>query len=773
MPNKYLKIYIDDQQLQPQSVEEFPVSIAYKLEDPADFQTKTSSTALSVTVPATLNNDRTGNTFHNPSIEDFTPTEIYRNYRSVVVEAGSCEIFLGKAILTSASHTAKPQDYQYDFYGNNGDWIIPLKDKTLYDFIKHVQFLFLEETVSNSWNFDGTDPMLPYVFAPVRYGSPMESYVPTFLGLDPILDYNMTVNYMKPSISVYWILYWAFQSLGYKISSTFLDSEYFRRLIMPWTWGSFITAEGPLQDNLDFLAKSVNHFSHSGNFDDSYVDLDVSNVTTGGGFNNNNVYSYDASAKEMQWTYQGDYGLINVTFGLNIFLDSKITNRSYITVGSDWFINGVQQPSIRLADIKDERNVSANFTTSVSFDVNPGDIVTCKIKVHIFKSTVAGVLGTAEINDLYVEAFEFSYASIALGSTINFTNYNSFQNYKILDFIGGVVDLFNLQPGTDPVNKIVTFEPAHPYSLINDQSVKQDGYFNGNWIDWNEKQDLSQKSVISLFRDYDRQLTFKFKDDSNDGILTVVQKRSAANVGSCRYVLPERFTDEKQDIENRFFSPVMHYDVTQWKGLSSMFPNDAPQMCCIIPENISNTSKDESQYTFTPKIAWYKGRLDGLAWVYSGIVQTGYPYMFGVNYMAGGENDPILSYSDELIDPDNTKIIGKGLLSRFYLQRMAILRNGQYYDTFFRLNNNDVCNWLHREHIICRGEKWELVEIKDYKPLMETTTACTLRKWAPVAPADRDSVFPSASSVNGTLSSSTYDLKYQSLKCLHSDIISE
>jgi hypothetical protein len=243
------------------------------------------------------------------------------------------------------------------------------------------------------------------------------------------------------------------------------------------------------------------------------------------------------------------------------------------------------------------------------------------------------------------------------------------------------------------------------------------------------------------------------------------------------------------EVENRFFSPVVHYNVQQWKDIGST--GDAPQMICMIPENISNTSRDEAQNTFNPKLAWYKGQVNGYGWVFNRIRQTSFPYMFAVNYKAGGENDPILSYSDEklltgptyllnddgvviltdsgdpiIIDRGGVYVAGPGLLRRFYLQRMAIMRNGQYYTTFFRLKNKEVANILHREHVICQGQRFELVEIKNYDPVTDRATQCELRKWSPITLKDMSSVYPSAGNVVNEEIADSNDTKYYALVCL-------
>jgi hypothetical protein len=754
--SKYIKITLDGQPLD-LSDTDVQISISYQQESSEDFTQKKSSEAFSITVPATVNNDQLSNTLHNPSVEDMTTGQAFRSYRKGVIEANGDELLVGKAFLTSAKHTDRPTSYEYDFYGNNGDWLIDLKETTLYDLLKQINFVFTKDVIINSWAFDGHSESLPYVFAPVRYRPTVDFYDETVTDSD-YKDVNMTPLYMKPSVSVYWIIYWAFKSLGYKIQSNFMDSPYFRRLVMPWVWGNFLSAEGNRQDNLKFLAKGTERVT-TGNFINGYVDVKASNDSTDGAFDTNNVYIYDAANGAMWWSYPYtfDYGTITATFNLQLDWEVTIPEHSRIKITIEWYVEfDLKETHL----VIDQSTVSSNFNKRDVFDdyfafnVNPGNVVYAK--VHVEET------GTFSANaSLQVIQYTLSDIRIPLGGTIDFQNYNDLKNHKFLDFLGGVIDCFNILPGTDPINKVVLLEPAHPYSISNDLTDLQTGYFNNDFLNWNDKQDLSKESTIELYRDYERELTMKFKDDSNDGLLKLVQDRNSNILGAGKYVFPERFKADKKAIENRFFSPVMHYEVSQWQNIGS--PAIKPQMICIVPENISNTSNDEAGNTFAPKLAYYKGIVNNAGgWRFDGEDYTSIPYMFAVNYQPGGENDPILSYCDEKIGD----IKAKGLLRRFYLQRFAIMRNGQFYTTFFRLNNRDATNWYHREHKICRGERWELVKMTDYRPLSEQSTECYMRKWSPITQADYNAVYPSLLPT----STDKYDIKYSPLKCLTSDV---
>lgn len=782
--SKYINVSIDGRQLDLKSIKDIPLSISYKLEDSEDFQTKKSSESFNVVIPATVKNDQIANTFHNPGVEDITPGQHFRNFRQAIIEANGIEILTGKCLLTNAGHNGRPLDYEFQFFGTNADWMIDLKEKTLFDFLNHITFPYTKQNIIDSWLFDGTNEALPYVFAPVRYGQAMEGgYTNLVMNPPPFADdWNMLPTYMKPSISKYWLLFWGFKSLGYRIASDFFNTNYFRRQVMPWTWGSFNFSSGTRLDNLDFLAKSAREVSMINQDITTFWDLLVSNDSTNGAFDNNGVYEYDAVNKEMKWTYLPafDYDTIETTFRLEMFVRAVATANSDVELRVQWFKNGVKQDNgndngngtllmeLHAGNIVDPPSrVDFNDTVEDWFSttVDPTDVISAKIYLHTFDSGT----GIARIHAT-VNSFELDFIRIPLGGTIDFSIYDSLKKHKFLDFVRGVIDEFNLTVATDSISKIVYIEPTHPYSLEDDLSEKSGGYFNEDFIDWEEKQDLSKRSDLPLFSDSERELLFKYKDDGNDGILKKVQDRFTNILAAGKYVFPDRFKAGRKEIENRFFSPVMHYDVVQWKNLGTV-ADEAPQMICMIPENISNTSRDEAGNTFAPKSAYYKGLTTDVGWVFDSEKTHPYPFMFACNYKDNGQEDPILSYSDERIGKHPDFVIGKGLLKRFYWQRLAVMRNGQYYETSFLLRNIDVANLLHREHIVCRGQRWELVEINDFKPLLEETTACFMRKWSPVTEGDADNTYPSNDNVLETgLATNAFDLKYARLICLASDI---
>ena len=778
---KYISLIIGDAEIEASSLEDLPVSLNYSLEDNINSQVKTSSTALGITVPATIANSRQANTFYLPSIEDLTNGEVYKSFAKAGITASGYDLLIGKAILKSAIHRDKPISYTYDFYGDNADWVIDLKELTLYDILKHISFTLSKSHIESSWSFDGTDPAMPYVFAPVRYRAPFNGY--RIDGDKSVaLDDNIPPIYLRPALSKYWIIQWGFAKAGYRVISDFMNTEYYKRMVMPWSWGNFLSSEGTKLDIHRFRAKGDQSFFYdapNGGHGDIW-DLQVTNDHDQGMFDNNGNpgdYVYNVIQKAMQWTYNPPhYGTLEVTFSIDVYYRLSTSGNSDAVLKLQWYKNGVRIDSGWGAYDSDGNLIAEHHSSGVGGNtagvatsffttiVNPGDVIQCKVHRRTFESKVGHSSAEAQ-----VQQFQIDYFRIPLGGQVDFDNFNSLKKYKFLDFLTGEIDLYDLSLGTIPERKEVVIEPTHAYSLQHNQAMKSPGYFVDDIIDWTGKKDLSKDWVLSLYSDGERERIVSFKNDNNDGIAKVVQDRHTIKLGSGKYALPDRFKSGKASQENRFFGPTMHFDVDQFRELGAGVNTDvSPQMICMVPENISNTSNSESGNTFLPKSAYYKGLITGVgAWRWDGAVRQDYPYMFAVNYKSGGYNDPVLSYSDENIG--GTRAVG--LLRRFFLQRFAVMRNGQWYNIYARLNNYDFAG-IHREHKELDGNKYELVSISNYLPLKSDSTKAFLRKTTPVQQQDIDALFPSDYSIqNGKPDSAQpFDEKYNPLKGLKTDI---
>jgi hypothetical protein len=774
--NNYIELYIDGVKADLDPKGQVPL-ISYQLEDKEDFEKKKSAESFNIELPSSVINDQIHNTLHNPSVIDNTANQVFDNYRSFRYSGNGEDLFIGKYLPQSVvKKNGRPEKYKGKAYGLNGDWAIDLKEKTLFDFINPRSHIFDTNTIIGSWNFNGRNEATDFVYAPVRYRKPFGEY-PLGTVDDPEphpLDDNVLINDLKPAISIYWLLWRGFKSAGYRIVSQFLDTDFYRKSLMPWTWGGFDLLDDTRWAPLKFLAAQAASQRFANDHPDYFPDLQITvdgNIAPGAYINTPGLFSYTNGASTipymMMWQYPTapanlNLGKIRVNFSVDLNWAYKVQNNSDASLYEFWYKNGVQ------VDMQEVFSVSApsvgtrqgaGFNVMVyETDMVPGDWVGTRPRIHLLQS----VSGFAR-EDLNVEGFTINFIKFTDGSTIDLkNNYPKFKNYKWLDLLRGEIDFFDLSIQTDPIKKEVYIEPTHGYDI---NGAPYPGYYNRKQIDWSQKVDISVENELFLFSDYERELIFKFKDDGSDGGLKKVQDRNQTTIGMAKYVLPERYKTEKKEQENRFYSAVMHYEAKKFQFITGV----APQLIAIIPENISNTSASESENTYNPKRVWYKGNVTGYGgWKFNGINYNTLPFMFAVNYKPGGQNDPVLSYSDQQIGG----VIAKGLLKKFFLQRMAVLRNGRHYAPIdIKLNNYDVGNFLHRESIVIDNMEYLLTSIKDYNPMEpDESTECNMWMFMPVSIRDANNSYPSIQSVQSGGANNGFDVKYWSHLLLTSDI---
>lgn len=750
--------------------------ISYQLEDENDFEQKKSAEILNLEMPGTLINDQIHNTFHNPSIIDNTPNGSNDNFKTLRYIAHGQEVFVGKYLPKSVTKkNGTPQKYKGNGYGQNGDWIISLKEKTLMDFVNPLTHLFDIPAITGSWSFDGRSEASDYVYAPARYRKKFHPDPDPLIDPPVIEPDNILINDLKPAISIYWLLWRGFKSVGYRIVSTFMDLDYYRRSVLPWTWGGFDYIDDTRWEPLKFLGKQLSPDQYGfrrapadGDFD-GYPDFAVKadNALVPGTFDNSGVFSYTSAASVlpfmMVWTYLPTLSLGKIYVSLSVSLDHYylIERASEAELRIHWYKNGTlvldQVVFDATAPLLGRSDAGAFERFYWTGEVDPGDWIGARIYARYDKT----LLAVDVFMGVGIEEFQLDFVRLGPGSTIDLKkNYSKFKNYKWLDLLRGEIDCFDLSIQTDPIRKEVYIEPTHAYEI---NGTYYPGYYNRAQLDWSQKVDIGRESELELFSDYERELVFRFQEDANDGGLKKIQDRNQTTIGMAKYVLPERFKSEKKEKENRFYSPVMHRDHQNFKFITGV----APQFIALIPENIANTSNDSSENTFNPKRAWYKGITSGVGgWKFEGITYNSVPFMFAVNYKAGGDLDPVLSYADQLIGG----VIAKGLMKKFFLQRLAIFRHGRRYSPIHvMLNNYDISNFLHRESVIIENIEYLLTGIREYDPIEPESTACNMWMFIPMSIVDRDNSYPSIASiqtgVNGPM-----DIKYWSHQLLTSDI---
>ena len=849
---KQLQIVIDGQTVEIGELGSTGLQLSYSLEDPEQFEQKQASMSLSNTLPATPNNARIFNSFHDPNVRDLSGDDRYSNPRPCEILVDGVTILRGKSILQDAGYSRIPEHYNISCYGQNGDWSLDMKDITLWDCLSDSTHTFDVATVEASWSQYDLNETKDYVYAPVRYRQPF--------GND---DDRVDIYHMRPSISIYWLLHRAFRTFGYSIKSKFLNTaNYFRRMVLPWTWGDFYDINGQIIEALKFKAVGkiapfpagvvdtsvqlwtgiptdpvntkwtittvppgyvTNFIGGGGNYRNFFMD----ETTPPAGFDNLNLYSWDVTTDTMTWRYAPPPALsatigsnITATFTFNLIAFGSKTNAADLKLMVEVTKTpaGVGVPTVNDYLLAELSILGTGFSTignlltptACSFTVpgiNIGDRLDFRLKHDLGPNGIT-ILSSGWVDtdpggtthyELVRSSFTLDHLFVPIGGTVNFKFYDKFRSYMLLDLLRGLIDAFDLEVQTDPISKIVYIEPMNEYRMPD--GTPMDGYFSKNRLDWTMKQDLSKVNTVSMYSDTERQFDFQFKQDGSDGgqniyaaryksiylnnnIRSAINNTNSQNgivagvPGAARYMFPQRFKKGARQLVNRFFSATMHYKHAAWGNLYGV----APQLITIFPENINDSSASAVTQIFEPKLAFYKGMCDpefygGWRWIGDKAAPYGeamaisfpLPFMFSVNYGFTGEADPVLTYSDQLINGN----IAPGLVKNYYLRRLAIMRNGRQLKPWITLSLGEFTDWMHNNKIIINDALYHLIRIENYNPLSDESCQCILWKVESPEQRDLDSIYPSAESVEGSVPAGylgQFDLRYEKLLLFGTDI---
>lgn len=913
-----IECLVNNQAVELGAIDDLDLSLDFVQNEPENWM-DIQSNGTSFTFPCTKLNDQIFNTYHNPNVLDLTPGQTHRNLMPCLFNVnGTIPIMKGQMLLNSASFTDKPGNYNASMVGGNGDWIIDGQNITLWDCLSNTPHTFDVATIENSWKnaasggYD-SDEDHDFVYAPVRYRAPWQYADPT----DGHQVYNaITIYMLRPCISIYWLLIRFYRSVGKSVKSQFLETAFFRRQVMPWTWGDFFDINNQVTEAIGFKAAGIQlagsvpggyvewlpgfpiYFSGTGgvgepsNFPDNtgwkpwgvgpsappstsgyifsmagggvYQNFVINNTNVPDGYDNFTCYSFDDTTGTMQYTVNIPPALISLV-GSNISLNFQINLicQTHInpTGNHTKILIEITKNSVFIRDeeINELTAVSGADAGSVLFPtahtftvsgVNEGDVIQFRLKYDI--DIAAGPFPTGPIillssmyenvNPNVTGASNWQYDSntqkwgnilggvsdpkwqpfyssismvgmvIELGNPVNFKYYDSFKNYKILDLIGGLVDAYDLEISTNPIDNSVTIEPFGDVTIpdydvdghyIGDITLT--GYYNRVAVnDFNNKVDFDKESYVENFANATRQIDYSMKQDGSDGAqniwsarykgiylnnvvkpvinnLTVDNYIIAGVPGASRYMLPNRFAKGNTQKQNRFFSATMHYKDSNFGNIGSAI---SPQFICLFPDNTTGSSASAITQVFQPKLAFYKGNSPATLFGYGVFHWVGdplshafpairdVPFLFGVNYISlnevsadCGQHDPVLSYSDQLVyDDAGSPVVAHGLMRTFHLPRLAIMRNGQLLHQHLRLNLNDICNFGQRNCVTINGGLYAILAIKDFKPLKDDSCEVDMWKVVPVEQTDIDNSFPSNGSVlHSPLLLDSNDLRYAQL----------
>ena len=673
---------------------EFPLALTFQISDLKDITSTSGDFSKTFKIPATKNNNKILKQQFNANIEYVgEPLSFGRKCRILVNDFYSLD---GHIKITGiGGHGESPAYYDCVFYGNNLSWAKDLDGKYMNQTFADGhglwgssgnQLTYDKSSIMATWSQEHSETdTSPLVYPVVSYGDYNSDGMPYTIQLLDYKDdhfnntplvakgyygyYDVQGSYgtplpasdWRPALWVKTTFEAIFSKIGYTISSDFMNTDMFKRLV--WLLPNFkynnpderyleygIEYKWVTQRNRTFDAGSTTVTEdYSFGFEDGALDEnDADTHYTGGsrqvlGFNT--VTNPSASGYNVQLVLDnnsrlstsnneitiGEYGYYVIRFPVmqtkvaSLFkggsqdeavyeLDCCI-NIEIKTVGQNsWNIIAQIEKTLEPENIHGFHNVdnvkysftdwenTPSFTTEGSIWLNKND------KIRFTKGVrLTNTSSSSQNFDVTVlwRATGASDLQISLdpekvwyGQTYDLDKVIN-KEYKQVDFIKGVAHAFNLTLTTDEVSKIVYIEPFDTFYKTYEHA-----------IDWTQKLDRS-KEIKDVWQktDLKREVVFKYKSDSKD---LKVQDRGERYFNKIhdespyQEILSDAFEKGRTTFENPFFAGTYN---AQDSDAGGRITNRPAYSGCLWETTVSagssraNTPKG---FDFLPRLLYWK-----------------------------------------------------------------------------------------------------------------------------------------------------------------------
>lgn len=690
---KEAKIFIGGEQVDLFDRDKLRLALTYSIADINKIESRSSGTSKTITLPATHNNNK----IFGFGIDVNSSDALDQNKRRTAhIEVGGTVLLRGFAKINKniVKNRNNIGQYQVVIIGDNGDWKERLSERNVneldysdQDHIYNKTNIDLSETVSTDRD---------YVYPLINYGA--------VLGGHPISGnfevHDVLVEDRFPAFNIKAIFDRMFNGIGVKIDSKFINSDFFKKLYLPFANDLFLHPQSFRDDDLFRVGLSANltHLLPISDIDDTLLFPNIGNTPdrslfliffdneSGEFFDAGNNFSLNSytikNASKQKFEIKVRISFTSPQFVVGIV--RIILTKNFIFVADSQTVTFAENSSAITLTIKtDFITVIAGDEMRVQIDISTNSIITTN-ELTILKN------GTFFSNDISLEIFKDT--SIELN--------NLLPDINQLDFVKGIKDLFNLYFVYDTDTRTVSIEP-------------RDEFYKSKAIDWTDKFDKSKDEEITYLNDkLKKKITYRYQDDSNDGWVQQIESENDIIIASNEITNPNKFVKDEQNVGTKLFAPTIMRPFDYIGLLISKVPT-------LNKDAILHPDISEKSTNFKTRILYFdsiRNTETGESWFFEGIERTDYPYFFSVDVVS--DNDNSLYY-------DNTRR-SKGLFNKYYENLHDTLNEGRLYTAFFNLNDSDISNLDFRIPIFVKNTYYLLNKIVNYDPLLKKTTKVEL-----------------------------------------------
>jgi hypothetical protein len=487
-----------------------------------------SDYTLPIKVPATANNraifsniQNLNRTTANTSATNYTPDfNVNLKSEALVIRSG---IILMRGYLQLTEIPINDQEIQYELViiGKLANLFQDLGEKKLSEIdLSEYNHIWGYSAIANSWanyvikngnpytNFSGGNPTGEgYVYPLIDNGL---STIVNNTAAE--LEYTLEKS-MYPAIYIKQIIDKIFSEAGYRYESNFFNSVIFKKLIMPFTGGTFTASESLINDKTFIVENSSGVTYTTSNafvsdvkrylFDTIIQDTNTPSVDLA----NDKIDINNSTSSKASFIYEGDIIITN-TSGTAMAFSSLAT----IVFDVVQYRNGIRHSvsSHGFDQSIDSLLPSASVTKSVKFisaefDLDSGDDVYLDLSWRAQTISTSILASRLSIQTAANTTFRNSPSSkYTEGNLINITSTLP-KEIKQKDFLTWILRAFNLYaiPDTIDANKLI-IEP-------------RDEFYTSDVVDITNNLDTSSELMVTPMGVLDfRDLVLKYKEDKDE-----------------------------------------------------------------------------------------------------------------------------------------------------------------------------------------------------------------------------------------------------------------
>jgi hypothetical protein len=693
--SRYAKLIINGIEADSFSLEATPLNLKKRISNP-DGEPAGSFTRSTIKIPATKNNKSilSGKLGFLPFRIDISGSTRLSGFLQVKKEE-----------IISNCYECIVASYEVALQGGNSDWFLALRNCKLSE-ITAAKVFFDVGPIDAGFNAD--PDLIDNGFFFMKFKEWENSRLITennpFGGSITRQLESPSYKEATPFLFIRPLVIEAFRKVGYTIESDFIESDFFKRLIMPVPLPNKmpqIYSDNYLnfhasKDTLTINNPAVTVF----NFPFDTVTLPPLNT----GVWNALTYEYIVPSDgfyelETGATFGPEVGMFSF-----IYLQVATVNGSAVIAGQGGFAEGGLLGLFPFPTNQTKKG-------SVVAQASAGDIIA--VTVQTFTDTPFTILNSyLKINGEAIRA---------LGLNIDFASL--VDKYDFLPLLKDLTTIFKLGFDTNADNKKVKIEPLDPYlytdRLSSTKEVREGYYYLSNTIDYSGKIDFSKKidNKIPVLDGF-----FKFFYLSDEDETTKAREENERfKIYEAIYNSPDGSDKNKtKEIKTEFFAKSIHTTDNL-----ARYPDTEinPQFVLSYPFNYvldPTATNQDANYDISPRILYFGGQRGGIdGYIEINENQGGdveLPAAFMVNYNDVSGLDPNLSFATEIIAGQEVA----GIVDRFQIHCLSRKSQRGEKKASVLQTPTERDNFTFRKKAIINGKRYVIESIESVNPLQNT-----------------------------------------------------